>query len=70
MNGEPEVRRQLGRLGSTDHARVWIELALAEDEPALTAAVVRRLLAEIQADRSHSTDGGSEPLRCRRPPRG
>lgn len=49
-----ELRRALARLEPNDPARPLIELVIEEDDPALTGAVVRRLLAEIRAEKGGS----------------
>jgi hypothetical protein len=46
-----ELRRALARLEPNDPARPLVELVIEEDDPALTAAVVRRLLLEIRAEK-------------------
>ncbi len=51
MGLNPESRRALERLQPGDRARAWAELALETDDPAVTAAVVERLVAEIQHER-------------------
>lgn len=52
MSASPELRRELARLEPGDPARSLVELVVDDPDPALTAAVARRLLAEIRAERS------------------
>ena len=51
MNAGADLRRALGRLDPTDPIRALIELVVEDDDPALAAGVVRRLLAEIRIER-------------------
>lgn len=46
-----ELRAALARLASDDPIRSLVELALGDDDPALTAAISRRLLTEIRAEK-------------------
>ncbi|MCL4308561.1 MAG: hypothetical protein M1606_00930 [Candidatus Thermoplasmatota archaeon] len=53
----PELGRALDRLPSGDRVRSLVELAVEDDDPALTAAVVRRLLAEVRREKSAASAG-------------
>jgi hypothetical protein len=46
------VERPLNRLAPGDPARQMVELVFEFEDPAVTSAVVRKLLAEIRAERS------------------
>ncbi len=52
-----ETLRALAGLEQDDRARLLVELALETDEPAVTAAVVRRLIAEIRTERDRTRRG-------------
>ncbi len=45
------LRRAVERIPRDDPARALVELVLEDDDPALTSAVVRRLLAEIRSEK-------------------
>ncbi len=45
------LRQALARLEPNDPARPMVELVFEVDDPAVTSAVVRKLLAEIRAER-------------------
>ncbi len=46
-----ELRCALARLEAADPIRALVELAAEDDDPALTAAVARRLLGEIRVEK-------------------
>jgi hypothetical protein len=46
------VERSLRRLAPDDPARPMVELIFEIQDPAVTSAVVRKLIAEIRAERS------------------
>lgn len=54
MNDFPETRRELGRLNPDDRVRPLVELVFEVEDLAVTAAVVRKLLAEIATERGGS----------------
>ena len=45
------VRRNLARLDPADPLRAMVELIFEVEEPAVTSAILRRLLAEIADER-------------------
>lgn len=51
MRPNSELRRCYDRLEPDDPARPLIDLAMENDSPEVLAAVIRRLLAEIRAER-------------------
>lgn len=52
IGASSDLRRALSRLDPGDPAGPLVELASENADPTLTAAVVRKLLAEIRAERS------------------
>ncbi len=52
MSVSADLGRALARLEPGDPARSLVELAIEDPDPTLTAAVARKLLAEIHAERS------------------
>lgn len=54
-----EVRRAMDRIPRDDPTRALVELVLEDDNPTLLAAVIRRLVAEIRAERVGSAVGMS-----------
>lgn len=51
MSAGADLRRALGRLDPADPIRALIELVVEDDDPALTARIVRRLVSEIRRER-------------------